>query len=182
MPISRSSPQPPTPPVRRSECEVTTLPSFDTSRFQEISADGAFLTHSQALTMVPPKEKVDKFLPRYDRGDLLLHRQVAIGRLAADVVAQPRRAVLAVRASALNEERGASAALELDDLDVVAPLCHTVADLRRVVARAQAAALRDRVDGDADEAGEGRAERHDGEIEVLHGLLSSKRRPRSYER
>jgi pyruvate ferredoxin oxidoreductase alpha subunit len=38
-----------------------------------ISADGAFLTHSQALTMVPPKEKVDQFLPRYDRGDLLLH-------------------------------------------------------------------------------------------------------------
>jgi pyruvate ferredoxin oxidoreductase alpha subunit len=38
-----------------------------------ISADGAFLTHSQALTMVPPKEKVDRFLPRYDRGDLLLH-------------------------------------------------------------------------------------------------------------
>src|SRR6266850_4117814 len=38
-----------------------------------ISADGAFLTHSQALTLVPPKEKVDKFLPRYDRGDLLLH-------------------------------------------------------------------------------------------------------------
>src|SRR5215468_9305163 len=38
-----------------------------------ISADGAFLTHSQALTLVPPKEKVDKFLPRYDRGELLLH-------------------------------------------------------------------------------------------------------------
>jgi pyruvate ferredoxin oxidoreductase alpha subunit len=38
-----------------------------------ISADGAFLTHSQALTMVPPKAKVDRFLPRYDRGDLLLH-------------------------------------------------------------------------------------------------------------
>src|SRR5207249_39105 len=38
-----------------------------------ISADGAFLTHSQALTMVPPKEKVERFLPRYDRGDLLLH-------------------------------------------------------------------------------------------------------------
>src|SRR6184192_2721343 len=38
-----------------------------------ISADGAFLTHSQALTMVPPKEKVDRFLPRYNRGDLLLH-------------------------------------------------------------------------------------------------------------
>src|ERR671925_344297 len=38
-----------------------------------ISADGAFLTHSQALTLVPPKDKVDRFLPRYDRGDLLLH-------------------------------------------------------------------------------------------------------------
>src|ERR1041385_7062030 len=38
-----------------------------------ISADGAFLTHWQALTMVPPKAKVDRFLPRYDRGDLLLH-------------------------------------------------------------------------------------------------------------
>jgi len=38
-----------------------------------ISADGAFLTHSQALTMVPPQSKVDKFLPRYDRGELLLH-------------------------------------------------------------------------------------------------------------
>jgi pyruvate ferredoxin oxidoreductase alpha subunit len=38
-----------------------------------ISADGAFLTHSQAITMVPPREKVDRFLPRYDRGDLLLH-------------------------------------------------------------------------------------------------------------
>jgi pyruvate ferredoxin oxidoreductase alpha subunit len=38
-----------------------------------ISADGAFLTHSQAITLVPPREKVDRFLPRYNRGDLLLH-------------------------------------------------------------------------------------------------------------
>src|SRR5207247_7703600 len=38
-----------------------------------ISADGAFLTHSQAITMVPPKAKVDQFLPRYNRGDLQLH-------------------------------------------------------------------------------------------------------------
>jgi pyruvate ferredoxin oxidoreductase alpha subunit len=38
-----------------------------------ISADGAFLTHSQALTLVPPRSKVEQFLPRYDRGDLLLH-------------------------------------------------------------------------------------------------------------
>ena len=38
-----------------------------------ISADGAFLTHSQAITLVPPKDKVQKFLPAYNRGDLLLH-------------------------------------------------------------------------------------------------------------
>jgi len=38
-----------------------------------ISCDGAFLTHSQAITRVPPKEWVDKFLPPYNRGDLLLH-------------------------------------------------------------------------------------------------------------
>jgi pyruvate ferredoxin oxidoreductase alpha subunit len=38
-----------------------------------ISCDGAFLTHSQALVKVPAQEKVNKFLPRYDRGDLLLH-------------------------------------------------------------------------------------------------------------
>src|SRR5215510_4726042 len=38
-----------------------------------ISCDGAFLTHSQALVKIPPQEKVDAFLPRYNRGDLLLH-------------------------------------------------------------------------------------------------------------
>src|SRR5437867_5160125 len=38
-----------------------------------ISADGAFLTHSQAICQVPSRGLVDKFLPRYDRGDLLLH-------------------------------------------------------------------------------------------------------------
>ena len=38
-----------------------------------ISCDGAFLTHSQALVKVPAQEKVKAFLPRYDRGDLLLH-------------------------------------------------------------------------------------------------------------
>src|SRR5436189_4479871 len=43
-----------------------------------ISADGAFLTHSQALTLVPPKEKVDRFLPRYNRGDLQLHPDTPI--------------------------------------------------------------------------------------------------------
>ena len=38
-----------------------------------ISCDGAFLTHSQALVKIPSSEQVTKFLPRYDRGDLLVH-------------------------------------------------------------------------------------------------------------
>ena len=38
-----------------------------------ISCDGAFLTHSQAIVNVPSKEKVDSFLPPYDRAEKLLH-------------------------------------------------------------------------------------------------------------
>jgi pyruvate ferredoxin oxidoreductase alpha subunit len=38
-----------------------------------ISCDGAFLTHSQALVKVPSQEKVNEFLPRYNRAELLLH-------------------------------------------------------------------------------------------------------------
>lgn len=38
-----------------------------------IGADGAFLTHSEVLVNVPSKEKVDQFLPKYNRGDKLLH-------------------------------------------------------------------------------------------------------------
>ena len=38
-----------------------------------ISADGSFLTHSQVLVKVPDKTLVQKFLPTYDRGSLLLH-------------------------------------------------------------------------------------------------------------
>ena len=38
-----------------------------------ISCDGAFLTHSQALVKVPAAEQVKQFLPKYRRGDLLLH-------------------------------------------------------------------------------------------------------------
>jgi pyruvate ferredoxin oxidoreductase alpha subunit len=38
-----------------------------------ISCDGAFLTHSQALVKIPAAEQVQKFLPKYDRGELLLH-------------------------------------------------------------------------------------------------------------
>src|SRR5881398_2473547 len=32
-----------------------------------ISCDGAFLTHSQGLVKIPSREKVDSFLPRYNR-------------------------------------------------------------------------------------------------------------------
>src|ERR1700752_1102795 len=38
-----------------------------------ISCDGAFLTHSQAIVKIPSQEKVNEFLPPYDRGELLLH-------------------------------------------------------------------------------------------------------------
>jgi pyruvate ferredoxin oxidoreductase alpha subunit len=38
-----------------------------------ISCDGAFLTHSQGIVKIPSQDKVDAFLPRYNRGDLLLH-------------------------------------------------------------------------------------------------------------
>ena len=38
-----------------------------------ISCDGAFLTHSQSLVKIPTQEQVKEFLPRYNRGDLLLH-------------------------------------------------------------------------------------------------------------
>jgi pyruvate ferredoxin oxidoreductase alpha subunit len=38
-----------------------------------ISCDGAFLTHSQSLVNIPSAEQVKKFLPPYNRGDLLLH-------------------------------------------------------------------------------------------------------------
>ena len=38
-----------------------------------ISCDGAFLTHSQGLVKIPTKDQVESFLPRYDRGNLLLH-------------------------------------------------------------------------------------------------------------
>src|SRR5919198_3824208 len=38
-----------------------------------LGVDGAFLTHSQHLVRVPPKEAVDRFLPAYQMGDRLLH-------------------------------------------------------------------------------------------------------------
>src|SRR5207245_7220663 len=34
-----------------------------------VSTDGAFLTHSQHLVKIPPREVVEQFLPKYDLGD-----------------------------------------------------------------------------------------------------------------
>ena len=38
-----------------------------------ISCDGAFLTHSQGLVNIPSADQVKKFLPPYNRGNLLMH-------------------------------------------------------------------------------------------------------------
>jgi pyruvate ferredoxin oxidoreductase alpha subunit len=38
-----------------------------------IGLDGAFLTHSQQIVRIPTQAAVDKFLPKFDLGDRLLH-------------------------------------------------------------------------------------------------------------
>ena len=38
-----------------------------------IGLDGAFLTHSQHIVKIPSQKAVDKFLPKFDLGDRLLH-------------------------------------------------------------------------------------------------------------
>jgi pyruvate ferredoxin oxidoreductase alpha subunit len=38
-----------------------------------VSTDGAFLTHSQHLVKIPPRELVEKFVPPYNLGDRLFH-------------------------------------------------------------------------------------------------------------
>jgi pyruvate ferredoxin oxidoreductase alpha subunit len=38
-----------------------------------VSTDGAFLTHSQHLVKIPPREVVDQYLPAYNLGDRLFH-------------------------------------------------------------------------------------------------------------
>jgi len=74
-----------------------------------ISCDGAFLTHSQALVRVPTAEQVKTFLPRYDRGGLLLHPDNLISvapQANEDWVMEIRRQNYAVteRASAVIRE------------------------------------------------------------------------------
>jgi len=74
-----------------------------------ISCDGAFLTHSQALVKVPTAEQGKVFLPRYDRGPLLLHPDNVISvapQANEDWVMEIRRQNYAVteRASAVIRE------------------------------------------------------------------------------
>lgn len=38
-----------------------------------VCTDGAFLTHSQHLVKIPPRELVQQYLPKYDLGDRLFH-------------------------------------------------------------------------------------------------------------
>ncbi len=38
-----------------------------------VAVDGAFLTHSEHLVTLPTKEQVEQFVPRYNRGNFVLH-------------------------------------------------------------------------------------------------------------
>jgi len=74
-----------------------------------LSCDGAFLTHSQALVKIPSAEQVKKFLPPYNRGDLLLHPDNVISvapQVNEDWVMEIRRQNFAVteRAEAVIRE------------------------------------------------------------------------------
>ena len=70
-----------------------------------ISCDGSFLTHSQALVKVPTQEQVNQFLPKYDRGELLLHPDNLISvapQCNEDWVMEIRRSNYAVTERALD--------------------------------------------------------------------------------
>jgi pyruvate ferredoxin oxidoreductase alpha subunit len=70
-----------------------------------ISCDGSFLTHSQALVKIPTAEQVKRFLPRYDRGELLLHPDNVISiapQCNEDWVMEIRRSNYAVTERALD--------------------------------------------------------------------------------
>jgi pyruvate ferredoxin oxidoreductase alpha subunit len=70
-----------------------------------ISCDGSFLTHSQALVKVPTQEQVNQFLPKYDRGELLMHPDNVISiapQCNEDWVMEVRRSNYAVTERALD--------------------------------------------------------------------------------
>ena len=64
-----------------------------------MSCDGSYLTHSQALVQIPSAEQVKKFLPPYNRGNLLLHPDNVISvapQVNEDWVTEVRRQNFAV--------------------------------------------------------------------------------------
>src|SRR5579884_2585735 len=80
-----------------------------------ISCDGAFLTHSQALVKIPTQEQVNKFLPRYNRGKLLLHPDNVISvapQVNEDWVMEIRRQNFQVTEGALDVVREVYAEFE----------------------------------------------------------------------
>jgi pyruvate ferredoxin oxidoreductase alpha subunit len=80
-----------------------------------ISCDGAFLTHSQALVKIPTQEQVTRFLPRYNRGNLLLHPDNVISvapQVNEDWVMEIRRQNFQVTEGALDVVREVYAEFE----------------------------------------------------------------------
>ena len=80
-----------------------------------ISCDGAFLTHSQSLIKIPTQEQVKKFLPKYDRGELLMHPDNVISiapQVNEDWVMEVRRQNYAVTERAQDVIREAYADFE----------------------------------------------------------------------
>jgi len=80
-----------------------------------ISCDGAFLTHSQSLIKIPTQEQVKKFLPKYDRGELLMHPDNVISiapQVNEDWVMEVRRQNYAVTERAQEVIREAYADFE----------------------------------------------------------------------
>jgi pyruvate ferredoxin oxidoreductase alpha subunit len=70
-----------------------------------ISCDGSFLTHSQALVKVPTQEQVNRFLPPYNRGELLMHPDNVISiapQCNEDWVMEVRRSNYAVTERAID--------------------------------------------------------------------------------
>jgi pyruvate ferredoxin oxidoreductase alpha subunit len=80
-----------------------------------ISCDGAFLTHSQSLIKIPTQDQVKKFLPKYDRGELLMHPDNVISiapQVNEDWVMEVRRQNYAVTERAQEVIREAYADFE----------------------------------------------------------------------
>ncbi len=80
-----------------------------------ISCDGAFLTHSQSLIKIPTQDQVKKFLPKYDRGNLLMHPDNVISiapQVNEDWVMEVRRQNYAVTERSIDVIREAYADFE----------------------------------------------------------------------